>query len=72
MDREQRKGDAMQAKVGDTMVVTSHHVGVPERTGEIVEVRGSDGSPPYVVRWSDSGQEGLFFPGSDARVQHAE
>jgi Domain of unknown function (DUF1918) len=61
----------MQAKVGDTMVVTSHHVGVPERTGEIVEVRGADGSPPYVVRWSD-GQEGLVFPGSDARVQHAD
>jgi hypothetical protein len=59
----------MRAQIGDTMLVTSHHVGVPDRTGEIVEVRGPDGSPPYVVRWKDSGQEGLVFPGSDARVQ---
>lgn len=59
----------MKAQVGDLMLVTSHHVGVPERTGEIVEVRGPEGSPPYVVRWKDTGEEGLVFPGSDARVQ---
>ncbi|MGH9209535.1 MAG: DUF1918 domain-containing protein [Acidimicrobiales bacterium] len=59
----------MRAEVGDTMVVTSHHVGVPERTGEIVEVRGADGGPPFVVRWNDTGEQGLVFPGSDARVQ---
>ncbi|MDA8309650.1 MAG: DUF1918 domain-containing protein [Actinomycetota bacterium] len=59
----------MQAKVGDRIVIRSHHLGEPERDGEILEVHGVDGAPPYLVRWSD-GEEGLFFPGSDAAVEH--
>jgi hypothetical protein len=35
-------------------------------------VRHEDGSPPYVVRWSNTGQEGLIFPGPDAYIQHVE
>ena len=31
------------------------------------EVRGADGDPPFVVRWSD-GHEALLFPGPDAHV----
>jgi hypothetical protein len=60
----------MKAQVGDMLVVTSHHVGEPDRTGEIVAVRGDDGDPPYVVRWDSSGEEGLVFPGNDARIRH--
>jgi hypothetical protein len=45
-------------------------MGQPDRDGEVLEVHGADGEPPYVVRWSDTGEEGLFFPGSDASVQH--
>jgi hypothetical protein len=59
----------MQAKVGDHLVVDSNKVGSPRREGEIVEVRGADGSPPYVVRWDD-GHEGMAFPGPDAYVTH--
>lgn len=40
---------------------------IPRREGEILEVHGQDGAPPYVVRWSD-GHEGLMFPGPDAHV----
>jgi hypothetical protein len=57
----------MKAKIGDHIVVESHTVGSPRREGEIVEVRGADGDPPYVVRWND-GHEGLSFPGADAHV----
>jgi hypothetical protein len=60
----------MQTKVGDRLVVRGHHVGQPDRDGEIIEVRGKDGGPPYVVRWDDTGHETLFFPGSDAVVEH--
>jgi hypothetical protein len=60
--------DAMQAAVGDRLVVEGVHVGDPRRTGEIVEVRHSDGSPPYLVRWPD-GSEGLVFPGTEAHVE---
>jgi hypothetical protein len=59
----------MHANVGDRIVVRGHHVGDTDRRGEIVEVHGADGAPPYVVRWSD-GHEGLFFPGPDATVEH--
>jgi Domain of unknown function (DUF1918) len=60
----------MQAKVGDWLVVKGHHVGQRDRDAEIVEVRGENGAPPYVVRWDDSGHETLFFPGSDAVIEH--
>ena len=60
----------MKAKVGDRLVVESHTVGSPRREGEIVEVQGADGGPPFLVRWSD-GHEGLTFPGSDAHVVSA-
>jgi len=59
----------MDANVGDRIVVRGHQVGDGDRRGEIVEVHGADGAPPYVVRWSD-GHQGLFFPGSDATVEH--
>jgi len=60
------------ATVGDRLLVHSRHVGGPVRDGEILEVRHADGSPPYLVRWSDDGHESLFFPGPDAEVQHFE
>ena len=60
----------MFAAVGDRLVVMGVHEGIPARDGEIIEVRHADGSPPYVVRWSDNGHESLVFPGPDAYVQH--
>jgi hypothetical protein len=60
----------MFAKAGDRLVIHGHHVGEPDRDAEILEVRNVDGSPPYVVRWSDSGHEALVFPGPDAYVDH--
>lgn len=60
----------MKASPGDRLVVRSLHVGEVVRDGEILEVHGEDGAPPYVVRWSDNGHESLVFPGPDAYVQH--
>ena len=60
----------MQARVGDRIVIRGHRVGQPLRDGEVLEVRGSDGGPPYIVRWEDNGHETLFFPGSDADIEH--
>lgn len=62
----------MEAQVGDRIVIKGHHVGEPERQGEVIEVRGPAGSPPWVIRWSEDGHEGLFFPGPDATIQHAK
>lgn len=62
----------MRANVGDRIVIKGHRVGDPDRDCEVVEVHGSDGGPPYLVRWGDSGHETLFFPGSDASVHRYE
>ena len=62
----------MKASVGDHIVIVPPTVNRPVRAGEIVEVRGSEGAPPYLVRWSDSGNTVLMFPGPDARVTHGE
>jgi hypothetical protein len=64
------KGDSMKASVGDRLVVKGHHVGEPDRDGEVLEVHGQDGGPPYLVRWEDDGHVGLFFPSTDAIVEH--
>ena len=60
----------MQATKGDRLIVKGHHLGQPDRDAEILEVKGEDGNPPFLVQWSDDGRIGLFFPGSDAAVEH--
>jgi hypothetical protein len=55
--------------VGDRLVLEGNRVGEPRRIGVIMEVRHDDGTPPYLVRWLDSGHEALVFPGPDARVE---
>jgi hypothetical protein len=62
----------MYASVGDRLIVHGVHVDDPTRDGEILEVRGKGGGPPFLVRWSDTGHEGLVFPGPDAVVHHYE
>ncbi|MDI2129220.1 DUF1918 domain-containing protein [Yinghuangia seranimata] len=60
----------MHATIGDQLHVHGNAVGQADRIGEILEVRGPDGAPPYVVRFDD-GHTGLIFPGPDAEVEHA-
>ena len=59
----------MKAQVGDRLVIQGPHVGDKRRDGEVLEVHGEDGAPPFLVRWDD-GHEGLFFPGPDVTVHH--
>lgn len=59
----------MHAQVGDQLTVMGRHQGDGERHGEIIEVDGPDGTPPFLVRWED-GHDSLFFPSSDVQVIH--
>ncbi|MGA3353281.1 MAG: DUF1918 domain-containing protein [Acidimicrobiales bacterium] len=59
----------MQVKAGDHLLVRGHKVTQPDRNAEVLKVLGANGGPPYQVRWSEDGREGLFFPGSDASVE---
>jgi hypothetical protein len=61
----------MHAKPGDHLVIRGHHVGDVEKDGEILEVRGAGGEPPFLVQWSDEDRETLVFPGSDAVVERS-
>jgi hypothetical protein len=56
--------------VGDRLRMHSRTIDQPDRSGEIIEVRGAEGAPPYVVRFDDS-HERLVFPGPDCTVQPA-
>ncbi|GHF56447.1 hypothetical protein GCM10010218_42230 [Streptomyces mashuensis] len=57
----------MKATVGDRVHIKGRIVGMREHIGEIIEVRGAEGAPPYVVRFAD-GHETLLFPGPDCLV----
>lgn len=52
------------------MVVGGPTVGKPGRDGEVVGLHHDDGTPPYDIRWSDTGRVTLYFPGPDAHVRH--
>ena len=58
----------MRATIGDRITVKGHHVGDPQREGEIIEVRGLEGRPPYRVRWFSDGHEAIVYPGADAMI----
>lgn len=60
----------MYAEPGDRLVVRSQRVDGPTRDAEVLEVSRADGAPPYRVLWSDTGHEGLVFPGPDAYIDH--
>jgi hypothetical protein len=68
--REIRREVAVEAHVGDRIVVRSTHQGEPERSGEVVGCSEPDGGPPYRVRWEPDGHEALFFPAGTAAVVH--
>jgi hypothetical protein len=61
----------MNGRIGDRLHVHGNVVGQPDRTGEIIEVRGESGGPPYLVRFED-GHETLVYPGPDAVIEPRE
>jgi hypothetical protein len=60
----------MQAAVGERIRIQGKSVGAHTRGGEILEVRGEDGGPPFLVRFDD-GHESLVFPGPDCVIDRS-
>lgn len=60
----------VRAHDGDRLVIEGTKVGSPRREGAVVETHGPDGTPPFLIRWSD-GAEGLVYPGPDAHIESA-
>lgn len=61
----------MRAGVGDRIILAGEQVDRPTRDGEVLEVRGQNGAPPYLVKWSD-GHTGLLYPGPGSVLRVAE
>ena len=59
----------MQAELGDGLTVKGRRQGDEARHGDIIEIHGDNGAPPYLVRWQD-GHESVFFPSADTVVEH--
>ncbi|MFC0843142.1 MULTISPECIES: DUF1918 domain-containing protein [Streptomyces] len=58
----------MRATEGDQLVQHGRVVGQHDKTGEIVQVLGENGAPPYRVRFPD-GHESIMAPGPDCAVR---
>ena len=56
------------ASTGDWLLVRARTDSLRPRRGQILEVRGQQGRPPYLVRWADTGAQALVFPGPDTQV----
>ncbi|MFE6828480.1 pyridoxamine 5'-phosphate oxidase family protein [Streptomyces sp. NPDC057690] len=62
----------MRAHLGDQLVIEGTKTSAARRDGEIVGLHHEDGTPPYDVRWSDTDEVTLVFPGPDAHIHHLE
>jgi len=62
----------MYAAVGDRLMRNGLQTGLGQRLGVIVEVRNSDGSPPYLVEWEADGTRSLHHPGPDEFVMRGK
>ena len=60
----------MRAAKGDRLHFRGKAVGMRDHTAVVLEARGLDGAPPYLVR-HDDGREAVVFPGPDAWVEQA-
>jgi hypothetical protein len=60
----------MKAAAGDELLVKGRRHG-DDRHGEVIEVLGDDGAPPYLVCWLD-GYDSLFYPSAGTVVVHRE
>ena len=61
----------MRATTGDRIILAGELVDQPTRSGEVLEARGADGGPPYVVRWDD-GHTSTMFPGPGSVLRVAD
>ena len=61
----------MHANVGDRLVVEGRTDSMHRREAEVLEVRGENGGPPYLVRWED-GHTSTMFPGPGALLKVVE
>jgi hypothetical protein len=58
----------MDIALGDRIVVAATRPCTASKAGTVVGLHHADGTPPFDVMWSDSGQTTVFHPGLDTVV----
>jgi hypothetical protein len=61
----------MRAQIGDRLHIHNNHTGASDQYGRIVEIRGANGTPPYLVEFPD-GHTSLVYPGPDAVIESTD
>ena len=61
----------MRAIIGDRIIIRGRTVETPDKHGEIIEVRGPDGQPPYLVSFGE-GHQSVVYPGADFVVERTD
>ena len=59
---------AMDARVGDRIVMDSDKVGIPARQGEILQVTAHATHPEFRVRWDDGHVSEIRPSGASYRI----
>lgn len=62
----------MRVTAGDLLVVKGQHAGQPDVHVEVLETRGVNGTPPWLVHWGEDGHEGVLYPGPGATIEYTE
>lgn len=60
------RGDRVRIKVSSGGAEATE-----SREALVLSADYTDGRPPYWVRWADSGEESLLFPGPAAMIDHS-
>jgi hypothetical protein len=61
-------GPVLRGDPGDALVIDGAGMSGLPRTGIIITVAGTDGRPPFLVRWTAGDCESRISPGPGARV----
>ena len=57
---------------GDLLILKDVTTGASVRDGQVLDVRGDDPAPIYLVRWSDTGNVEMYIADESAYVRHFE
>ena len=58
------------AEPGDDLIVDGDGAGRAERVGTILEIRGTDSHPKYLVHWVIGDYDSLISPRPGFRIRH--
>jgi Domain of unknown function (DUF1918) len=62
----------MQPIPGDLLILKDVETGARVRDGQVVDIRGDDPTPIYLIRWSDTGNVEMYIADESAFIHHFE